>query len=48
MLVLDELKPQAPTIARELGQSLVLLALTGSSIGGVMIIVALAARALGR
>jgi hypothetical protein len=35
-------------LARELSESLVLLALTGSSIGGLMGIVALATRALGR
>ncbi len=33
---------------RELSQSLVLLALTGSSIGGLLGMVALATRALGR
>lgn len=35
-------------LARELSQSLVLLALTGSSVGGLLGMVALAARALGR
>lgn len=35
-------------VARELSQSLVLLALTGSSVGGFLGMVALATRALGR
>jgi hypothetical protein len=35
-------------IAREVGHSLVLLALTGSSVGGFLGMVALATRALGR
>ncbi|MGH2749085.1 MAG: hypothetical protein ACRDKB_14350 [Actinomycetota bacterium] len=35
-------------IAREVGQSLVLLALTGSSVGGLLGMVAIATRALGR
>lgn len=35
-------------IAREVGQSLVLLALTGSSVGGFLGMVAIATRALGR
>lgn len=35
-------------MAKELSQSLVLLALTGSSVGGVLGMVALATRALGR
>lgn len=35
-------------VAREIGQSLVLLALTGSSIGGFVAMVNLATRALGR
>ena len=35
-------------LARELSESLVLLALTGSSIGGLCGMVALATRALGR
>ena len=33
---------------RELGQSIVLLALTGSSIGGVLGMLAIATKALGR
>lgn len=37
-----------PEVIRELGQSLMLLALTGSSVGTVMVMVMLAARALGR
>lgn len=39
---------QKAGLARELSQSLVLLALTGSSVGGVLGMVALATRALGR
>ena len=35
------------TVARELGQSMVLLALTGSSVGGLLAIVNVATRALG-
>ncbi|MDQ3877549.1 MAG: hypothetical protein M3290_04265 [Actinomycetota bacterium] len=35
-------------IARELGQSIIVLALTGSSVGGFLGMVAIAARALGR
>ncbi|HEV3472045.1 MAG TPA: hypothetical protein VG408_02410 [Actinomycetota bacterium] len=35
-------------LARELSQSLVLLALTGSSVGGFLGVVAIATRALGR
>ena len=35
-------------LAKELGQSLILLALTGSSVGGFLGMVALATRALGR
>ncbi len=35
-------------LARELGQGVVLLALTGSSVGGLLGIVAIATRALGR
>ena len=35
-------------LSKELGQSLVLLALTGSSVGGLLGMVALATRALGR
>ena len=37
-----------PGLAKEVGQGLVMLALTGSSIGGVLGMVALATRALGR
>ena len=36
-----------PGLARELGQSIFLLALTGSSVGGFLGIVAIATRALG-
>ena len=36
-----------PELARELGQSLIVLALTGSSVGGFLGMVALATRALG-
>ena len=39
---------QKAGLARELSQSLVLLALTGSSVGGFLGMVALATRALGR
>jgi hypothetical protein len=35
-------------LAREVGQSLVLLALTGSSVGGLLGMLAVATRALGR
>jgi hypothetical protein len=35
-------------LAREVGQSLVLLALTGSSVGGLLGVLAVATRALGR
>jgi hypothetical protein len=35
------------TMARELGQSVVLLALAGSSVAGVLAIVSIATRALG-
>ena len=35
-------------LARELSQSVVLLALTGSSVGGVLGMVSVATRALGR
>ncbi len=35
-------------LVKEVGQGLVMLALTGSSIGGVLGMVALATRALGR
>ncbi|MEA2475938.1 MAG: hypothetical protein QOC87_137 [Actinomycetota bacterium] len=34
-------------LARELGQSIILLALTGSSVGGFLGMVAIATRALG-
>lgn len=37
-----------PRMVREIGQSLALLALTGSSIGGFVAMVNLATRALGR
>ena len=36
------------TLARELSQSVVLLALTGSSVGGFLGMIELASRALGR
>lgn len=36
------------SLTRELGQGLVLLALTGSSVGGFLGMVAIATRALGR
>jgi hypothetical protein len=39
---------QKTGLAREVSQSIVLLALTGSSVGGVLGMVALATRALGR
>lgn len=35
-------------LIRELGQGVVLLALTGSSVGGLLGIIAIATRALGR
>ncbi len=35
------------TLARELGQSVALLALTGSSVGGMLAMVEIATRALG-
>jgi hypothetical protein len=35
-------------LARELGQGIVLLAITGSSVGGVLGMLAIATRALGR
>ncbi len=35
-------------LAREVGQSVILLALAGSSVGGVLGMVAIATRALGR
>lgn len=35
-------------LARELGQGIILLALTGSSVGGFLGMVAIAAHALGR
>jgi hypothetical protein len=43
-----ELAPPVTTAARELGRGLALLALAGSSVGGLAGAVALAARALGR
>ncbi len=36
------------SLARELGQSVVLLALTGASVGGFLAIIDVATRALGR
>lgn len=39
--------PPKSGLAREVGQSLVLLALTGSSVGGFLGMVAIATRALG-
>jgi hypothetical protein len=39
-------EPQG-TVARELGQSIVLLALAGSSVAGVLAVVSVATRALG-
>ena len=39
--------PRKYTLARELGQSVVLLALTGSSVAGFLAMIALATRALG-
>ena len=39
---------QRTGVFRELGQGVVLLALTGSSVGGLLGIVAIATRALGR
>lgn len=39
---------QPQGLARELSQSIVLLALTGSSVGGLLGMVAIATRALGR
>lgn len=40
--------PRAARVGRELGQGLVLLALTGSFTGGVLGMLAIATRALGR
>ena len=40
--------PHRTGVFRELGQGVVLLALTGSSVGGLLGIVAIATRALGR
>ncbi len=40
--------PRSETLARELGQSVALLALTGSSVGGMLAFVEIASRALGR
>lgn len=37
-----------PGLARELSQSIIVLALTGSSVGGLLGMVAIATRALGR
>lgn len=43
------MKPHARSgLARELGQSLMLLALTGSSVGGFLGMLAIATRALAR
>ena len=39
--------PEKSGLAREVGQSLFLLALTGSSVGGFLGMVAIATRALG-
>jgi hypothetical protein len=39
---------EGPTLIRELGQSVVLLALTGSSVAGFLAMIAVATRALGR
>ena len=41
-------RTQAGELAREVRQSLALLALTGSSVGGLLGIVAIATQALGR
>jgi hypothetical protein len=44
------MNPSAPRrsgVARELGQSIFLLALTGSSVGGFLGMIAIATRALG-
>lgn len=47
-MVLRVERLERPGMVRELGQSLVLLALTGSSVGGFLGMVAIATRALGR
>ena len=39
--------PRRSGVARELGQSIFLLALTGSSVGGLLGMIAVATRALG-
>jgi hypothetical protein len=39
--------PRRTGVGRELGESLVLLALTGSSVGGFLGMIAIATRALG-
>ena len=40
--------PKKRGLAKELGQGVMLLALTGSSVGGLLGMVAIATRALGR
>jgi hypothetical protein len=46
--MLDTQSAPKDTLARELGQSVVLLALTGSSVAGMLAMVEVATRALGR
>jgi hypothetical protein len=40
--------PEAGAVAREMGRSMVLLALAGSSVGGAVGVIGLATRVLGR
>ena len=46
--MLDTQAVRKRTLARELGQTVVLLGLTGSSVAGLLAIVDVATRALGR
>ena len=46
--MLDTQVVRKQTVARELGQSVVLLGLTGSSVAGFLAIIDVATRALGR
>ncbi|MDQ3956028.1 MAG: hypothetical protein M3285_10835 [Actinomycetota bacterium] len=45
--MLDTSGAPKETLAREVGQSVVLLALTGASVGGMLAMVEIATRALG-
>ncbi|MDQ4095496.1 MAG: hypothetical protein M3174_04725 [Actinomycetota bacterium] len=46
--MLDSQVVRKRAVARELGQTIVLLGLTGSSVGGLLAILDVATRALGR